>query len=323
MSAKTPPSPETERFRAERLGVLVALVAQPPASPAGPHPSAEELAAFGEGRVDAASRTRVLAHLDACADCYREWLAGADALATDPPRARRRWPTLDVPRRRWHALLWSGAGVALAACLALALWAPWRTDPGLPALIERAYDSVRVAPAPGFRETAARQTLPWEKPAPAYGFSAAADNEAAKAFAAGLWEGRALLGRGDPRRPALPASLAPSSVKSGAPDAWRDTEWSDYALLGRWVFLLQTVCRTPQADSPAFWNQQRAVAAAARDRLARRTATDALARPVATVVQELEAALSDPALAANRARLCGQIERHSSRLNALLTPPGS
>lgn len=320
MATKTS-SPETEQYRAERLGVLVALAAQPPAGPAGPHPSAEELAAISEGRLDAASRMRVLTHLDACADCYREWLAGSSACATNRPCSRW-WQIVDVPqRRRRRILFWSGASAALAACLILVFLILWRPDSGLPILIEDAYNTVQGTRPPGLWETAARQKLPWEEPAPAYGFSSAA-SEAAKAFAAGLWQGRAALGDDGLPRPKLPAVLAPPSAKSGALEPWRNTDWADYALLGRWVFLLQTVCRTPQADVPAFWRQQPAIAAATRDHLAQRTATDPLARPVAAIVQQLEAALSDPARVQNRARLCGEIERYFSRLNALLTPPG-
>lgn len=322
MTAKTPHPPETGGFRAERPGALLALVVrQPPPLDAESHPAAEELAAFSEGRLDPAKRERLLAHLDACSDCYREWLAVARALAADPPASRRDRspPKLDLRRRRRRAWLWSGAGLALAACLALALLAPWRPDSGLPLLIEEAYNTVQGAPPPSLRETAARWKLPWEEPAPVYGFSASTGDAAARAFAAGLWEGRATLA-GDARTDFLPAFLGPAPTRPAELGAWRDTDWADYALLGRWVFLLQTVCRTPQADGPAFWSQQRAVAAAMRDRLARRTAAEALARPVVAVVRELETALSDPALAASRARLCGQVERNASRLIALLTP---
>lgn len=208
--------------------------------------------------------------------------------------------------------------MALAACLALFLLAPWRTDSGLPLLIERAYDTALVSPAPDLRETAMRQTLPWEEPAQAtYGFSANAASEAARAFAAGLWEGRAMLG-GDPLPASLPAFLAPTPAQPAESGAWRDTEWADYALLGRWVFLLQAICNTLQQGSPAFWDAQRAVAAELHGRLELRAAADSLERPVARVMQSLDAALRESGAEFN-ARRCEQIKRDYLRLNAHLT----
>lgn len=169
-------------------------------------------------RLDPVERERMLAHLDACSDCYREWLAVTRVLATHSPLSRRGWsvPMLAARHRRRRAWLWSGAGLALAACLALALLVPWRPDSGLPLLIEDAYNTVRGTPAPSLRATAARQKLPWEEPAPVYGFSASTGGEAPRAFAAGLWEGRAMLA-GDPRPVSLPAFLGPAPAQPPEP----------------------------------------------------------------------------------------------------------
>lgn len=317
MAHKTPP-PENERFREERLGVLVALVAQPPAPPAGDHPSAEDLVAFGEGRLNPADRERVLAHLDACSDCYEEWMAVADALAADSPSARRwwRWPTtFGVRRRRRRALVWSGA--ALAACLVLALLVPWRTDSGLPALIERAYETTRAGAGPDLREIAARDTTSRPGLAPTYGFSSGPGSEAARAFAAGLLEGRAALSGGDHFSTPIPPELAPSPSQPAESGAWRDTEWADYVLLGRWVYLLQTICKTSQQGSPAIWDAQRFIAAELRDRLAQRPASDAKARPAASVVQDVEKVLGESGSTAGQRR-CSRIQDDYTRLNALL-----
>lgn len=319
MAPKTPP-PENERFREERLSALVALAAQPPTQPPDAHPSPEELAAFGEGRLNPADRERVLAHLDACSDCYEEWMAVADARAADPSRARRvRW--LPAFGARWRhqrrALLWSGAGAALAACLALVLLVPWRTDSGLPALIDGAYETARAGAGPDLREIAARDTAPRRVPASTYGFSAGAGSDAARAFAAGLLEGRSALSGGDHFSTPVPPDLAPSPGQPAESGAWQDTEWADYALLGRWVYLLQTICKTSAQGSPAIWDTQRFIAAELGGRLARRPADDAKAWPVAVVVQDLEKALGESGSTANQRR-CPRIQDHYNRLNALL-----
>jgi hypothetical protein len=318
MTANTPP-PENERFREERSSALVALAAQPPAQPPDAHPSPEELAAFGEGRLNPADRERVLAHLDACSDCYEEWLAVAAALAADPPQPWWRWPTTFGARRyrRRRTLVWSGAGMALAACLALAVLVPWRTDSGLPALIDGAYETARAGAGPDLREIAARDTAPRREPASTYGFSAGAGSDAARAFAAGLLEGRSALSGGDHFSTPIPPDLAPSPDQPAESGAWQDTEWADYALLGRWVYLLQTVCKTSAQGSPAIWDAQRFIAAELGGRLARRPADDARARPVAVVVQDLEKALGESGSTASQRR-CSRIQDHYDRLNALL-----
>ena len=322
MTTQTPPF-EEERFQNERLSVLVTLAVQPSAPLEDEHPPAERLAAFSEGRLDPTDRERVLTHLDACSDCYNEWLTVANVLAAPLPHVETKSPIpISMPgishRRRRRTLLWSGASMALAASLALFLLAPWRTDSGLPALIERAYETGQTASAPDLRETALQQTLPWEEPARAtYGFSADAANEAARAFAAGLWEGRVKLGGDDGHPATRPALLAPSSTPPATSGAWQNTEWADYTLLGRWVFLLQAICKTPQQGSLPFWNAQRAVAAELHGRLEARAAADSLERPVARVVQSLDATLRESEAAINTRR-CEQIKRDYLRLNALL-----
>ncbi|HPE70568.1 MAG TPA: zf-HC2 domain-containing protein [Candidatus Competibacter sp.] len=324
MTTKTSPL-EEQQLQDERLSVLVTLAVQSPAHRDEEHPSAEELAAFSEGQLSSTDRERVLAHLDACSDCYNEWLAVTHVLAAVPdPRPQAEeprpspMPISSIPHRRRRIFLWSGTGLALAASLALFLLAPWRTDSELPTLIDRAYDPLQTASVPGLRETAARQTLPWEASTPTYSFASDTASEAARAFAAGLWEGRAMLSGDGDHHATRPALLAPSSAQTATPDAWQNTEWADYALLGRWLFLLHAVCRTPQAGSPAFWSQQQAVAEVLRDQLTQRPATDPQARPVATVVHDLGAILHEPESGA-RHRRCAQIERDYLRLNALLT----
>ncbi len=319
---------EEERFQKERLRALVALAVQPLATPLDEHPPAEELAAFGEGRLEPADRERILTHLDACSDCYEEWLAVTHILdarpvpvqqdVSKPPapilQVARPMPIADIARsRRWRRRAWigSGAGLALAACLALAVLVPWRNDSGLPALLETAYEAAQAGSTPALREAAARQALPWEAPTRTYGFSATEATAAARAFATGLWEGRTLLAGASRSTP--PPALSPPTPAA---------EWADYTLLGHWVILLQTVCKTPQADSPAFWDRQRAIAVALRDRLARRPVTDPQARRAATVTQDLENILNDVGLVANRDRLCKRIERNAEALSALMTEGG-
>lgn len=323
-SKESPQASQDNAARPTRWGVLLALAAQRRAPPPTVHPSAEDLAAFSEGRLGSQDRERILAHLDACPDCYCEWLAVGDVLLhpdRQPVSQRgRRW-LANLLRPGWNAFAWSGIGVALAACLALfSLGWPWRPETGLSGLVERAYDTASTMPASRIQEVAAALELPWEGPALVYGFSTTAKEEAARAFAAGLWAGRAVLSSGNRQPPArLPALLSPAQTDPAKARAWADTAWADYALLGRWIVLLQTTCRA-NVDNPAFWVEQRSVADAVRKQFERhREATDSTP-PVLGVLQHLHAALHAPALAARHDRLCQRVEYETARLLALLTP---
>jgi len=72
-------------------------------------PAPETLAAFAEGRVSAAERARVVAHLDTCDDCTREVALGMQAVEEENVVRPRRW-------RPWLA--------AIAAAVVIAIVVP-------------------------------------------------------------------------------------------------------------------------------------------------------------------------------------------------------
>jgi Putative zinc-finger len=94
-----------------------------------PCPPLEDLAAYADGRLDAAERARVTEHLASCERCYALFLGVADALeeeeaaaaAADPPRGRPgAWP--------WRAAA-AAATLAAAAGIAWAVVALWPSSP--------------------------------------------------------------------------------------------------------------------------------------------------------------------------------------------------
>jgi hypothetical protein len=323
------------------LGVLIALAAQKPLATTEAHLSPEALAAFSEGHSSPEERERILAHLDACIDCYEEWLTATETLSDEsladvpassmpinPPhresvvpqtRSASSTPTVISleQRRRQRIRWWSGTGMALAASLMLMLLAPWRNSLDLPSVLDDAYQSARDSAGSELRAIASREDPLNASTGSNYGFSASANTEAARAYTAGLWEGRAALSGPDHHGTPLPDALAPSPGQPANSSDWQRTEWSDYTVLGRWMFLLQTLCQADNQALPGIWDGQRDIAVQLRERLAKRPASDAKASPTVSVMRDLETALGDSGLSAGRR--CLRLQEGYERLNALLT----
>jgi hypothetical protein len=78
-----------------------------------PCPPAEDLGALVDGEVSGASRERLMAHLNACEECFQTFTVAVEFLEAHPEFARAR------PRKRILALIGVAAAAALAAALLL------------------------------------------------------------------------------------------------------------------------------------------------------------------------------------------------------------
>lgn len=91
-------------------------------------PDAETIAAFIDGRLKGAERTRIVEHLADCADCYFIFSESARVPAADGASSGSRGLV-----RAWFGrprIMWSSvAGLAAAAALAVAVIGPWRSSP--------------------------------------------------------------------------------------------------------------------------------------------------------------------------------------------------
>ncbi len=312
------PSDPDESTPQDRLTVLAALAVQPRTAP-GPCPPPEELAAFSDDRLPPEACARVLAHLDACPDCYREWLAVQRVMAEQPAAAMTPL-TRQAPRRR-PAIGWgAGIGMALAASLLIALvwWWPLVREPTPAEQVAQAYTTVLQASSGLPVEAIAARRLPWENEPAGYGFAAGGAAEpATRAFGAGLWIGRAMLRNRDPQ--ALP-TLPPELATPAGQGTWEATEWAPYTVLGRWLVLLQVLCAAPREVSAALWEQQqeidRRLQAAFRDR----PATEAAAQSVLKALAELAAGFDSRHTGIGPLRLCQQVEPVRTGLEARLLP---
>ncbi len=312
------PSASDESTPQDRLAVLAALAVQPRTT-LDPCPPPEELAAFSDDRLPPEACARVLAHLDACPDCYREWLAVQRVMAEQPAAAMTPL-TRQAPRRR-PAIGWrSGIGIALAAGLLIALvwWWPLVREPTPAEQVAQAYTTVLQASSGLPVEAIAARRLPWEDAPAGYGFAAGGAAElATRAFGAGLWSGRAVLRNRDPQAlPTLPPELTPP-VGQGA---WEATEWAPYTVLGRWLVLLQVLCASPQEVSAALWKQQQAIDRRLQAAFRERLTNEADAQTVLKALAELAAGFDSRYAGTSPRRLCQQIEPVWTGLEARLLP---
>jgi hypothetical protein len=76
-------------------------------------PPAEDLGALVDGEVSGSRRERLLAHLNACEECFETFTVAVEFLEANPEFARAR------PRRRSYALLPIAAAVAAIAAALL------------------------------------------------------------------------------------------------------------------------------------------------------------------------------------------------------------
>jgi hypothetical protein len=274
-SSKTSNSSDGRDEAKDRLKTRIALAVQERISP-GKCPSAEDLAAFADGRLNENEEERILAHLNACANCREAWLAvssevdvaGGKASVIDlASRLKTRDESKDRLRRAapekvkafFHLPrpLTAGLGLALAASLILVVWWALR-PPQLNTLIARSYSEMETKRDLIAGETLRQAlTLPWEEAETGYGFSGSPPpSEASLAFAAGLWAGREQLAARE-SRPVLPEALHPPSCKeSASPAVWMDSPYATYYLVGQWVVMMRDACRMEEPPGASFWQRQ-------------------------------------------------------------------
>lgn len=217
-------TPWIEDERPAALLGLAAGKAQPPAQ----CPPAEQLAAFIDGRLSVPARKAIMAHLNACEQCYREWLEAALALdERQPKEAPRRtwWQQLqEIWRSRPWALPLAAALAMSLAVLAIVIPKPAREPWQIPQL------AAVVRQHPGLDQALA--ALPEELGETGFAFSDTPQSLAREAFSAGFHGARRWF---DGTRPAEAV---------GAAQRWQRSPWRDYYDLGQWTFLAWALAQT-------------------------------------------------------------------------------
>ncbi|MCP4353958.1 MAG: zf-HC2 domain-containing protein [Desulfobacterales bacterium] len=233
----------------DRMQVLLALAVQEE-KPAEPCPSDEQLAAFIDGRLNADERKDILKHLNTCSPCYRQWMDISSVLeqehAPEPlPRIYHIWKQAS-----------NSLAFAMAACLALFLTF---YIPPLENLLTESYQTAFTQEM-SFRHDNLDKALrfPWEESGQTYRFSPSDRSDPSyRAFGAGLWSGRQEFSKGKKTTP-MPVFLSSKwKDQTGInQDNRTETQWAVYFSMGRWCFLLRTVCVSDTDILPAFRDQQ-------------------------------------------------------------------
>lgn len=223
---------ETKSIQEEQTLVLLGLAATKP-EPAEACLSAEQLAAFIDGQLSLPRRKAIMAHLNSCETCYREWLEVAHAIAelqpqAVPSRKRAWWQRL---REAWPVqprMIPLAAALAMSlVVMALVIQKPQETwqIPQLAATVQN---------HPGLDQALA--ALPRELADVSFGFSDRPQDPAKQAFSEGFKQARRWL-EGN--------SAVEDAVGQHSP-------WRDYYDLGQWTLLTWMLAQA-EGVSPKEW----------------------------------------------------------------------
>jgi hypothetical protein len=210
----------------EQLIALLGLAARKP-QPQGLCPTEEQLSAFIDGRLSLPQRKAILAHLNACEQCYREWLEAALILSELPQATPKQswWHKLS---QAWRGRPWIMPLAAALACLAVVVI----VTPLKPAqeTWQISQLAAMVSHHPGLDQALA--ALPRELESTNLAFSDTPQNPAKQAFAAGFQQARHWFDGTYTAEAAKPA------------EAWQGSPWQDYYDLGQWAFLTWVLAQT-------------------------------------------------------------------------------
>ncbi len=208
----------------EQLIALLGLAAGK-AQPQDPCPTAEQLSAFIEGQLSSPQRKAILAHLNACEQCYREWLDAALALSELPQATPRQswWHKLSQAwrRRPWMMPLTAALAMSLVI-MAIVIPKPAQETWQISQL------AAMVSHHPGLDQALA--ALPQELEGANLAFSDTPQNPAKQAFAAGFQQARRWF------------DTTPETARPA--ESWQGSPWQDYYDLGQWAFLTWVLAQT-------------------------------------------------------------------------------
>jgi hypothetical protein len=248
-------NPEKE----DRLRVMLAL-SNEDSSVIGPCPDPNDMAAFVDGTIERKKSKEIVAHLNACHDCYNDWQMVSAAMA-EPKKSSItndlksiindiklvfsdviNWVFIPKP------VLAYGFATALAACLIITIWTVNQSD--LKGLINNTY-STKIAAGISQDDLEFNNIykLPWERSKTSYGFAPQpTDSDTSRAFGAGLWSARQEV-VGDKKFPTKPDFVEEKQ-------AWQKSPQEIDYWLGRWSYLLRAVCMSDVEISQDFLGKQ-------------------------------------------------------------------
>ncbi len=221
-------------FIDDKAKARLALHVTEPAA-AGACPSDEELAALVDDRLDGAKRNAVLEHLDACSQCYRQWLEISSLKEQEAGRS--------AATRHKRLYRTSGFAVAAMACLVFILWNTFLRSPEIADMLTASYKTAHKNRLTlEHSEPDSIPALPWETQRVRTRMLPP-EIASHRAFTDGFMSGRKEL-------------LSKKDEEHADTKDWAETEQAPFFYLGRWCVLVQSACRSGQAIPAAFRHQQ-------------------------------------------------------------------
>ena len=271
--------------------------------PSGTCPDPEQMAAFSEGRLRGKERTKIMAHLNGCPSCRRQWLL-VEATMEEVEGQAATWLGRVIEKIKniqpRHAFAGGGLSLALAACLLLVLYVPQKGN--LSSMIADSYASLSPDDIARFNSFRARGGEKESQSNPSKAFLA---------YRAGLAAGQAQL-----------FNRSQSSNK-------KETDKKLYSLLyamGEWAVLLQCACISTEPAADAFWLKQEAIAAEFQKELRSKAPSAAgslhLGQTVTQIRNAVRLTRATGAQADGCSDIASAIEALESRLRLSAAPAG-
>jgi hypothetical protein len=283
--------------------------------------SVRDLIALREGHLAGEAREELLTKLNACPDCYRQWLDLNRFLDEEQEK-----PQVPGKPARWKWRLrasWGLAGVAsiAAAILALVILMPLRPSPDLAKRIDLAYVNIQSNMG---TDISGPDTKMQTSPKTGYGFAGNRRPIPAKqSFQSGVLWGRLRLRGEEPEL--LPAELRPAEIPLSSPDTdpWLTTEWATFDLAGRWLTLLDAVCAQSNPPPDGFWSEQHGLSAELRMSFEERARTASAAKLLARTLERVDEDLAKLAHQQERTSACHNIRSEVAFVSQAFgeTPP--
>jgi hypothetical protein len=227
----------TSREKNETMLGLYALTANKTSKPTS-CPSDENMAAFIDHQLSGKDRRIILKHLNHCPTCYKDWMASCEVFETlQPSRANNItfwenvWQEINNYRQLWYFGLPTAAVSAMIALMMI-----WPSSNNINQQISDLY-SQKIVHSEHYQVAIKKMPLPWEKTS--LGFGLTPLSAATRAYGAGIWKGRVDLLR-------IINQPLPEKLLSLNNTLWRDSDWSDYYVFGRWTVMLWTVLESGQ-----------------------------------------------------------------------------
>jgi hypothetical protein len=267
--------------------------------PAGTCLDPELLAAFSEGRLRGKDRRKIMAHLNGCPSCRRQWSLVRATMDEMKKQAAATWLERVFKKvknlRPRHAFAGGGLGLALAACLLLVLYAPQQDN--LSRMISDSYATLSPDDIARFNAFVSRGgDEDWKSP----------PSKALLAYKAGVAAGQAQL---------LNQSQSPQK---------NETDKKLYSLLyamGEWAVLLQCACISTGPAEDTFWSRQKAIAAELQNELHADDASEATSLHLTQTVTHIQNAIKQTRATGAQADGCADIASAMEGLEKRLRLP--